>query len=46
MTDESMVDEDIWIADSAATVHMTSDNTGSVNEKSPPKRYTITFGNG
>jgi len=46
MIDGNMVDEDIWIADSAATVHMTSDKTGSVNERLQSKKCTITFGNG
>ena len=46
MIDGNIFDEDIWIADSAATVHMTSEKTGCVNEKSQSKKYTITFGNG
>ena len=31
--DGNMTNEDIWIADSAATVHSTWDKSGSVNEK-------------
>jgi hypothetical protein len=46
MADGESIDDDIWIADSAATVHMTSDTTGLVNNKMAPETHTITLGNG
>jgi hypothetical protein len=46
MTDGESIDNNIWIAFSAATVHMTCDTTGFVNNKMAPKTHTITLGNG
>jgi hypothetical protein len=46
MTDGKIIDGNIWKMDSAATVHMISDSTGSVKKKSPPRTYTVTLGTG
>ena len=46
MTDEDQIDKNIWIADSAATVHMTADWSGGINVKKPNQNHKITLGNG
>ena len=46
MTDGVIIDKNIWIADSAATVHMTADRSGGINAKKPNRNHKITLGNG